>query len=78
MSPTLPTITARQLTRALERAGFILSRQRGSHQIYRHVDTGKRISVPVHTGDVPKGTLRQILRDADLSTERLLELLGNR
>ncbi|HKV13065.1 MAG TPA: type II toxin-antitoxin system HicA family toxin [Thermoanaerobaculia bacterium] len=56
MSPALPTVTARQLTRALERAGFAFSRQRGSHQIYRHVETGKRVSVPVHTGDVPKGT----------------------
>ena len=76
MSPALPTVTARQLTRALERAGFAFSRQRGSHQIYRHVETGKRVSVPFHTGDVPKGTLRQILRDAELSIERLLELLG--
>lgn len=78
MSPALPTVTARQLTRALERAGFVLSRQRGSHQIYRHVETGRRVSVPVHTGDVPKGTLRQILRDAELSIERFSELLGNR
>jgi predicted RNA binding protein YcfA (HicA-like mRNA interferase family) len=78
MSPTLPAITARQLTRALERAGFIFSRQRGSHQIYRHTETGKRVSVPVHTGDVPKGTLRQILREADISIERLLKLLEGR
>ncbi|MFP5285165.1 MAG: type II toxin-antitoxin system HicA family toxin [Thermoanaerobaculia bacterium] len=75
MSPALPTVTARQLKRALERAGFGLSRQRGSHQIYRHTETGKRVSVPFHPGDVPKGTLRQILRDADLSIERFLELL---
>jgi len=76
MSPVLPTVTARQLSRALERAGFVLRRQRGSHQIYQHVQTGKRVSVPVHTGDVPKGTLRQILRVADLSVERFVELLG--
>ncbi|HYG61542.1 MAG TPA: type II toxin-antitoxin system HicA family toxin [Thermoanaerobaculia bacterium] len=43
--------------------------------VYQHLDTGRRVSVPVHTGDVPKGTLRQILRDADLTVERLLELL---
>jgi predicted RNA binding protein YcfA (HicA-like mRNA interferase family) len=75
MSPALPTVTARQLKQALERAGFGLSRQRGSHQIYRHAETGKRVSVPFHPGDVPKGTLRQILRDADLSIERFVELL---
>jgi predicted RNA binding protein YcfA (HicA-like mRNA interferase family) len=75
MSPALPTVTARELTRALEKAGFVLRRQRGSHQIFQHVQTGKRVSVPVHTGDVPKGTLRQILRTADLSIEQLLEFL---
>ncbi len=75
MSPALPAITARELTRALELAGFVLRRQRGSHQIYQNQQTGKRASVPVHTGDFPKGTLRQILRDADLSVERFLELL---
>ncbi len=75
MSPTLPAVTARELTRALEKAGFVLRRQRGSHQIFQHVQTGQRVSVPVHSGDVPKGTLRQILRTADLSVERFLELL---
>ncbi|HSN86757.1 MAG TPA: type II toxin-antitoxin system HicA family toxin [Thermoanaerobaculia bacterium] len=75
MSPSLPSIRAKELTRALERAGFVLRRQRGSHQLWFHPDLKKRVSVPVHTGDVPKGTLRQILRDADLSTEELLGLL---
>ncbi|HKI02204.1 MAG TPA: type II toxin-antitoxin system HicA family toxin [Thermoanaerobaculia bacterium] len=75
MSPSLPSVTARELTRALERAGFVLRRQRGSHQIYQHIQTGQRVSVPVHTGDIPKGTLRQILRLADLSVERFLDLL---
>lgn len=53
----------------------MLRRQRGSHQIWFHPDLKKRVSVPVHTGDIPKGTLRQILRDAELSTEELVSLL---
>lgn len=75
MTSTLPAVTVRALTRALERAGYVFRRQKGSHQIYQHHETGQRISVPVHTGDVPKGTLRQILRLADLSPDRLRELL---
>ena len=75
MSPVLPSVTAREVTRALERAGFVFRRQRGSHQIYQHLQTGKRVSVPVHRGDFPKGTLRQILREADLSIERFLALI---
>lgn len=78
MSPALPSVTARQVTRALERAGFTFRRQKGSHQIYIHHGTGRRVSVPAHTGDFPKGTLRQILRLADLSIERFLELLQDR
>ena len=75
MSSALPTVTTRELIRALERAGYVFRRQKGSHQIYQHNETGQRISVPVHTGDIPKGTLRQILRLADLSPDRLRELL---
>lgn len=75
MSPSLPAVRAAELTRALERAGFVLQRQRGSHQIWSHPQLKKRVSVPVHTGDVPKGTLRQILRDAELSVEEFLALL---
>ena len=75
MSPSLPAVRAGELTRALERAGFVLRRQRGSHQIWFHPQRKKRVSVPVHTGDVPKGTLRQILRDAELSVEEFLALL---
>lgn len=75
MSPSLPAVRAAELTRALERAGFVLRRQKGSHQIWFHPQLKKRVSVPVHTGDVPKGTLRQILRDADLSVEEFLALL---
>jgi predicted RNA binding protein YcfA (HicA-like mRNA interferase family) len=48
MSPALPTINARELTRALERAGFQFRRQRGSHQIYQHGSSGRRIS-PLHS-----------------------------
>ena len=75
MSPSLPAVRAKDLARALERAGFVLRRQKGSHQIWFHPELKKRVSVPVHTGDVPKGTLRQILRDADLSAEELVSLL---
>jgi len=75
MSPALPTVRARELVRALERTGFVLARQKGSHQIYLHVQTGQLVSIPMHAGDVPKGTLRQILRVADLSVERFRELL---
>jgi predicted RNA binding protein YcfA (HicA-like mRNA interferase family) len=71
----LPAITGAQLVKALQAAGFSLTNIRGSHHRLRHPD-GRATTVPVHAGkDVPKGTLRAVLRDADLSAEDLRQLL---
>jgi predicted RNA binding protein YcfA (HicA-like mRNA interferase family) len=73
--PKLPRLTARQIVTVLERAGFILARQSGSHMIFKNT-AGKRVTVPFHASKIlhPK-VLKSILRDADLSVEKLLELL---
>jgi predicted RNA binding protein YcfA (HicA-like mRNA interferase family) len=73
--PKLPRLTARQIAAVLERVGFSLSRQSGSHMIYRNA-AGKRATVPFHASKVlhPK-VLKSILRDADLSVEDLERLL---
>ena len=76
MSPKLPRIDCRQLIRALKRAGFEEQRQRGSHLHMRRASDGKRVTVPIHQGrTVPVGTLRAILRDADVSVDEFLELM---
>ena len=76
MSPKLPRVGCRQLVRALKRAGFEEQRQRGSHLHLRRAYDGKRVTVPVHQGQtVPIGTLRAILRDADISVDEFHELL---
>ncbi len=73
--PKLPRLTARQIITVLEKTGFTLSRQSGSHRIYRNA-AGKRATVPFHGAKVlhPK-VLKNILRDADLTPEKLEELL---
>jgi len=75
MSQRLPRVTADEIIRVLEKVGFALTRQSGSHKIYRS-STGKRVTVPYHKGRVlhPK-VLASILRDADLSREDLKNLL---
>lgn len=75
MGGRLPRITAREVTRALERRGFSFSRQSGSHAIFRNT-AGKRVTVPVHPGKIlhPK-VLKSILKDAELPVEELNELL---
>ena len=72
----LPTIASKALIRALERSGFVIVRQRGSHVRLRHPD-GRVVTVPVHSGkDVGKGLLRKILRDAELTVDDLQDLMG--
>jgi predicted RNA binding protein YcfA (HicA-like mRNA interferase family) len=76
MSPKLPRVDCRQLVRALERAGFEEQRQRGSHLHMRRSSDGKRVTVPIHPGrTVPVGTLRAILRDADIGVDEFRGLL---
>ena len=70
----LPVLKANKLVRALERAGFQIIRQRGSHVRMKHPD-GRVVTVPVHPGqDIGRGLLRKILRDAELTREEFVAL----
>jgi predicted RNA binding protein YcfA (HicA-like mRNA interferase family) len=73
--PKLPRLTAREIAAALERTGFALTRQSGSHRIYKNA-AGKRVTLPFHASKIlhPK-VLKSILRDAELSPEDLEKLL---
>jgi predicted RNA binding protein YcfA (HicA-like mRNA interferase family) len=63
----LPRVTAQEIIRVLERRGFVMVRQSGSHKIFRNPE-GTRITVPVHSGKIlhPK-LLKSILEDAGIS-----------
>jgi predicted RNA binding protein YcfA (HicA-like mRNA interferase family) len=75
--PRLPVLRPEQLLNALERAGFRLVRQRGSHARLKHND-GRVVTVPLHSGqDIGRGLLRKILRDAELTPEDLSLLLAD-
>ncbi len=75
MNARLPTVTARELIRALERAGFVVQRQRGSHVSLRHPGAGRTTVVPAHAGDVKRPLLRMIIAQAGLSEDEFLRLL---
>ncbi len=59
---------------ALEKAGFFIKRQRGSHIIMRRDDPFAQLVVPNHK-ELDRGTLRAIIRQAELSVEQFVELL---
>ena len=75
MSQGLPKITAKEIIIILEKLGFYLARQSGSHKIYKNTE-GKRITVPFHAGKIlhPK-ILKSIMKDANISEEQLEEML---
>jgi predicted RNA binding protein YcfA (HicA-like mRNA interferase family) len=76
MNQRLPSITAREAIRALERAGFVVSRTSGSHCRLIHAgDPRRKVTVPVHTGDLRRGTLRGIIAQAGLTVPEFIALL---
>lgn len=72
----LPAVRARDVVRALESIGYSKWRQTGSHlTMYRESDR-RALTVPVHSGkDLPRGTLRTIIRSAGMSVEAFKQLL---
>ena len=71
----LPSLTSQKVIRILERKGFILDRTKGSHCIYYHSESKRRMVIPFHKKDLPKGTLIEILKQAGFSKEELKKLL---
>ena len=63
----------KEVLRKLRRAGFEERRQSGSHLVLRHCD-GRQTYLPMHTGDVPMGTFRSILKQAGITEEEFRDL----
>ncbi len=62
-------MSAREVVRALAKIGYAFARQRGSHIILVNRDT-RKIAVIPNRKEIPKGTLRAILAEADLTVEQ--------
>jgi predicted RNA binding protein YcfA (HicA-like mRNA interferase family) len=70
----LPIISGLDCVKALEKIGFVVDRQRGSHIILVREEPRTTISVPDHK-ELDRGTLRGIIRQAGLSVDEFIELL---
>lgn len=60
-------LTPKKLIKLLREHGFVFTRQNGSHAIFRNDNNSKKVVVPIHTKDIPKGTLHAILKDAGIN-----------
>jgi predicted RNA binding protein YcfA (HicA-like mRNA interferase family) len=72
----LPQIKGNRLVKALQKKGWYVDRNRGSHAIMRNDGKpGVKVVVPVHTSPVKPGTLSNILKRAEISIQELKDLL---
>ncbi len=70
----LPRISGRDCVKALNKAGFYLKRQEGSHMILRRDDPFGQVVVPDHK-ELDRGTLRAIIRQSGLSVDEFVKFL---
>ncbi len=76
MTARLPVLNARDVVRALQRAGFSVSRISGSHCRLVHTsEPARKVTVPLHGGDLKRGTLRSIVAQAGLTVAEFVPLL---
>ncbi len=70
--PKLPVVSGAEATRALQRLGFAVVRQRGSHIVLRKGSSG--CVVPNHR-ELKPGTLAGILKQAGVSPDEFIAAL---
>ncbi|MBX3375836.1 MAG: type II toxin-antitoxin system HicA family toxin [Phycisphaeraceae bacterium] len=70
----LPLLSSRDVMMVLVRIGFVHDRTRGSHHVLVRADPPTTLVVPERR-EVPRGTLRSILREAGVSEVEFLKLL---
>lgn len=63
----------RDVVKRLKHLGFEFHRQAaGSHEIWFNPESNRFTTIPNHPGDMPEGTLRAILKQADVDPETYL------
>ena len=71
-----PSLSYRRVVRALQRDGWIVIRQKGSHiRLQKRAgDRTLKLIIPAHR-PVKRSTLSRIIKQAELDVEKFLELL---
>lgn len=70
----MPSITSKKLLKFLQRRGFYISRQSGSHLIL-HIKEyiTKRVTLPLHNRNLKPGTLSSLLKQAGIDKKELFK-----
>ena len=72
----LPQISGKDRIKVLEKAGFFVKRQKGSHIILCRDEPFAEVVIPNHK-TLDKGTLRAIIRQVDLDVDEFIKLLNS-
>ncbi|MBI3816085.1 type II toxin-antitoxin system HicA family toxin [Candidatus Peregrinibacteria bacterium] len=69
---SISVVTGKELVRVVRKFGWDTFHIRGSHHQLKHRKIGNKITVPVHGNrELKRGILRAILKEIDVSVERL-------
>ena len=64
----------KEVERLAYRLGFVFERQNGGHRVYRRAD-GRSVAIAFHPGDIPRMTLKKIIRELEISVEQFNEMV---
>lgn len=74
----LPVLSGKTLLKVLQKHGYRLLRQKGSHVFVESPDGSHGTVIPIHRGeDLGKGLLKSTLNDLDLDVDNLLQMLSS-
>jgi predicted RNA binding protein YcfA (HicA-like mRNA interferase family) len=73
--PKLPRVTARDTLRAIQANGWQVVRTTGSHVHLSHESKPGIVTIAMHPGTIPLGTLRSIIRQSGLTIDEFTNLL---
>jgi len=63
----------REVARRLRKLGWAYDRPGpGSHEVWRHAVSRRKVTLPHHARDMAEGTLRAILREAEIDVDEFL------
>jgi predicted RNA binding protein YcfA (HicA-like mRNA interferase family) len=71
----LPTLTPKKILQALERGGFELHHSRGSHLYLLHPLTQRATTIAIHSSDISRGLLKEIIKQAGLTENQFRKLI---
>ncbi len=72
----LPVLKPKEVIQALQRAGFYIHHQTGSHaRLFHRTKSHLRVTIPIHPRDIPRATFSRILKQAELSLKEFLKYL---